>query len=667
MIIKWNDESTYYGGICCKMPFKKGDIIPPGIIPESQMKKLLQYGKIRIVKPATFKPVKLSISVMAHPSRMHFFSDLQKKLNIPMSLFAVDENNNIVGNCKAAWRLHDKDADFHVVIQDDAIICNSFKDRAERFIAEMEVLRQEEDDSVYVYNLFTGMTYSPDISQDDLQKGYFITYRNRGGVALCLPVNQIEPMLEFYDTLKIRHDDERISQWIIKNKFKVCFPLPSLIDHSDENTSLMGNGIGNNRRAFRFIDNMDLTIPKIIHQLWIGEKPAPEKWMNSWKEKNPGWDYKLWGEKEIKSQKWINQKHIDYYWKKGMWHGVSDVCTYEILYNHGGFMPGADSICQLPIDDLFFEYYDAYGCYEQEQIRPGFISPLLACVKGSKFAKELIDGLHKLKEVGEPWKSTGNLFMGEMYKKTKQKVKIFPSYVMNPEHFTGMKYEGSGKVYSKQMWGTTINGYSAGVKESEKKPIKLSISVMAHPSRSEFFPYLKERLGDVPFSIDKKNNLLENSKAAWRMYDKEADFHVVVQDDCIVCDNFKERAEKFISEMEEKRILEHRRPQGYNFFLKNADDGSRISVSGNFFVDNVTRAGLSICLPVKLIKPMLEEFDKQKSRHDDDRISGFMKKHDYKIVFPFPSLIDHRIELKSLAGNIVGLKAVKFIDNEKED
>ena len=28
-------------------------------------------------------------------------------------------------------------------------------------------------------------------------------------------------------------------------------------------------------------------IPKIIHQLWIGPKPAPSKLMQTWKEKNP--------------------------------------------------------------------------------------------------------------------------------------------------------------------------------------------------------------------------------------------------------------------------------------------------------------------------------------------------------------------------------------------
>ena len=36
--------------------------------------------------------------------------------------------------------------------------------------------------------------------------------------------------------------------------------------------------------------------------------------------------------------------------------------------------------------------------------------------------------------------------MGEMYRKTKAKVKIFPSHYFIPEHFLGEKYEGTDKI-----------------------------------------------------------------------------------------------------------------------------------------------------------------------------------------------------------------------------
>ncbi len=46
-----------------------------------------------------------------------------------------------------------------------------------------------------------------------------------------------------------------------------------------------------------------MSIPKIIHQLWIGPKPAPTKFMQTWKEKHPDFDYIFWNEEELKKKK----------------------------------------------------------------------------------------------------------------------------------------------------------------------------------------------------------------------------------------------------------------------------------------------------------------------------------------------------------------------------
>ena len=40
-------------------------------------------------------------------------------------------------------------------------------------------------------------------------------------------------------------------------------------------------------------------IPKIIHQLWIGSKPPPINLMNTWKNKNPDFEYICWTEEEM--------------------------------------------------------------------------------------------------------------------------------------------------------------------------------------------------------------------------------------------------------------------------------------------------------------------------------------------------------------------------------
>lgn len=202
-----------------------------------------------------------------------------------------------------------------------------------------------------------------------------------------------------------------------------------------------------------------MIIPKIIHHIWVGPKPPPLHWMRSWVDKNPGWQYILWDNERIKARKFKNQKHIDYYWERGIWHGVADVARYEILLAFGGIMPGSDCECLLPIEELFGAGTENYMVYENEVARPGLISPLLACVADSKFAAELIDGLFEKDSVGEPWKTTGNLYMQQMVAKTKEKITIFPSHFFNPVHFTGVAYKGNGKIYGMQHWGTTKGLY----------------------------------------------------------------------------------------------------------------------------------------------------------------------------------------------------------------
>lgn len=186
---------------------------------------------------------------MAHPSRKHFFEDLSKKLDHP--LFVVDEGRGLIANCRRSWEVHNPQADFHVVIQDDAIVCKNFKEIATGFISRMEAERIAANQLPYAYNFFTIESTQVKLTE---WKGYAIDERNRGGVAICLPTNQIESMLEYYDTLTDKHDDYRIGQWLKANNIKVCYPIPSLIDHDDNNPSLCSHP-KLMRKAYKFVDN----------------------------------------------------------------------------------------------------------------------------------------------------------------------------------------------------------------------------------------------------------------------------------------------------------------------------------------------------------------------------------------------------------------------------
>lgn len=209
-----------------------------------------------------------------------------------------------------------------------------------------------------------------------------------------------------------------------------------------------------------------LTIPKIMHVIWIGdESKRPDEWLQTWRDKHPDWEYKIWGNKELESHDWNNRELIDFYLSKGRYNGVADCMRYQILYEEGGFVHEADSICLEPIDELFTDArYDAYGVYENEIVRPGLISPLYGASKGNKFAKMLMDNLPTTppKDASglwlEPWLVTGNVYMMKMRElKIYPKLKVFSSHYFAPIHYTGLAYLGEDKVYAVQQWGSTDN------------------------------------------------------------------------------------------------------------------------------------------------------------------------------------------------------------------
>jgi mannosyltransferase OCH1-like enzyme len=245
---------------------------------------------------------------------------------------------------------------------------------------------------------------------------------------------------------------------------------------------------------------------KKIHQVWIGSLPAPLKWMRTWQEYNPDWEYRAWTNDDLYNEKWILQPQIDFYLKQAeetakigtytsargtvyngekavlfAWHVIADLLRYEILYKHGGYMPGADTECYQPIlkirpsfleekiysvntGHLFKSYRrDLEGrfnglnewekkLYERYAIENA--SPVLGAEKGHPFLKLCLDELSKLTEtdLGEAVDTTGNVFMGKMIRLYGADRLKFPKYKLKeyrkrfPEQFFSRHYSGTMKA-----------------------------------------------------------------------------------------------------------------------------------------------------------------------------------------------------------------------------
>jgi len=212
-----------------------------------------------------------------------------------------------------------------------------------------------------------------------------------------------------------------------------------------------------------------MNIPYKLQHIWIGPLPAPLSWMNTWQTLHPNWEYSIFDNMALQTTNFYNQHLIDEYLKRKKYSGAADLIRYELLYKNGGFIPEADSVCLNNTEELFTSSKDyCYTVYENEIVRPNYVSPIYACNPNNNFLKIIIETLHSLspKELNsKPFISTGNFFLKNMIEKYDPKIKIFPSHYFIPHHFKNKnkRYNGPDKIYADQKWGSTRHTYDQGI------------------------------------------------------------------------------------------------------------------------------------------------------------------------------------------------------------
>ena len=207
-------------------------------------------------------------------------------------------------------------------------------------------------------------------------------------------------------------------------------------------------------------------IPKIIHQIWIGPKPAPTKLMDTWRDKNPEFRYIRWNEQEIQKNSHIFscQNRVNEIEELC---GKADIIRLEILYHYGGIYIDADSICIEPIDDILMNT-NCFASWEQENIRSGLISNgTMGFPPKHPLVKKAIDWIKtnpvSNRETGKrAWLTVGPTLLTNTYNSNEQfkkEMTIFPSFTFLPIHCSGLEYRGHGKIYAFQEWGSTKQNY----------------------------------------------------------------------------------------------------------------------------------------------------------------------------------------------------------------
>lgn len=180
--------------------------------------------------------MRLSASIMAHPDRTAEVDALQAALGRPVPINWDTEGppsgnaDRVWRNARTAWQLHDPAADWHVLIQDDAVPCADLLAGLERALAFVP------QDAVVSPYLGTGRNVpirweAMARAADTAGARWVRSLKLMWGVCLVMPVPLIAEMIEYADRRTGVPDDMRVAGWAERTGREVWYPWPSLVDH----------------------------------------------------------------------------------------------------------------------------------------------------------------------------------------------------------------------------------------------------------------------------------------------------------------------------------------------------------------------------------------------------------------------------------------------------
>lgn len=180
--------------------------------------------------------MKISAAIMAHPERSAEVAELQDELDRPVMVHWDREGppsgngDRVWRQARAAWLMADPGADWHVLIQDDALVSRHFLAGLER------ALEHVPNDAVVSPYLGMGRNvprrWEAMAQNADLRGArWIVSGRVMWGVCLVLPVMKIQQVVDWCDRKAGMPDDMRVSAWATRHQIDTWYPWPSLVDH----------------------------------------------------------------------------------------------------------------------------------------------------------------------------------------------------------------------------------------------------------------------------------------------------------------------------------------------------------------------------------------------------------------------------------------------------
>lgn len=157
---------------------------------------------------------------------------------------------------------------------------------------------------------------------------------------------------------------------------------------------------------------------------------------------------------------------------------------------------------------------------------------------------------------------------------------------------------------------------------------------MMHPDRERFLPYLLEHLGDTPVAMDRGKGIWDTQRRAWLMFEPDADHHLVVQDDVILCDDFLACVDEVLTEDMPYAL----------YFGNRASMRERAAAALKCgHTDMKLRWSPAVVMPTRLILDFVKFGDAYGYEGGNCPITQqYLLSIGQKVRYPMPSLVDHR-------------------------
>lgn len=200
-------------------------------------------------------------------------------------------------------------------------------------------------------------------------------------------------------------------------------------------------------------------IPRIIHQIWMGSKPLPAKWVAAYQLMHPSWEHRLWTEQDIRALPLQNVAHFNWYAKRGRWNGAADIARVEILHRFGGIYVDVDSEPLLPFDGApFMDAGFFAGIAEGTRIANGTIG----AEAGHPVLADYIAAIsrHPLTRMLPPSRTIGSVLLTASVRKSdRADVMVLPRRTFYPVSLKGQPIEGPEPAYTNHFWAGTKRLY----------------------------------------------------------------------------------------------------------------------------------------------------------------------------------------------------------------